>query len=84
MQNFLNGRVFDKNVNVFCFSYVGQYENGTANWTGCANVKLRRLESASQFGHYIIAFNINTNGWVASYVYKVLTPTAGWPATSTR
>ena len=52
-------------------SYVGQYEDGGANWTGCANVKLRRLESAAQFGHYILAFNINTNGWVATYVYKV-------------
>jgi hypothetical protein len=37
-------------------------------------VKLRRLESAAQFGHYIAAFNINTNGWVASYVYKVPLP----------
>ncbi len=55
-------------------SYAGKYEDGTANWTGCANVKLRRLESAAQFGHYIAAFNINTNGWVASYVYKVPLP----------
>jgi len=42
------------------------------DWTGCRNVKLRRLETATNFGHYIEAFNINTNGWVASYVYKRL------------
>jgi len=42
------------------------------DWTGCANVKLRRLESATKFGHYIEAFNINTNSWVMNYVYKRL------------
>lgn len=42
-------------------SYVGLDEEGKADWTGCANVKLRRLESAQKFGHYIEAFNINTN-----------------------
>lgn len=42
------------------------------DWTGCANVKLRRLESAQKFGHYIEAFNINTNAWVMNYVYKRL------------
>ena len=48
-------------------SYVGLKETDSgpkADWTGCANVKLRRLESAQKFGHYIEAFNINTNSWV--------------------
>jgi lysophospholipid acyltransferase 5 len=31
-----------------------------------------RLETASKFGHLIESFNINTNGWAASYVYKRL------------
>lgn len=53
-------------------SYVGQDADGKADWTGCANVKLRRLESAQKFGHYIEAFNINTNSWVMNYVYKRL------------
>jgi len=53
-------------------SYVGKDEDGVPDWTGCRNVKLRRLETASQFGHYIEAFNINTNGWGAYYVYKRL------------
>lgn len=42
------------------------------DWKGCANVKLRRLESATKFGHYVEAFNINTNQWVMKYVYKRL------------
>jgi len=42
------------------------------DWSGCANVKMRRLESAQKFGHYIEAFNINTNAWVMNYVYKRL------------
>eukprot|EP00088_Acartia_fossae_P070178 TRINITY_DN9328_c0_g1_i8.p1 TRINITY_DN9328_c0_g1~~TRINITY_DN9328_c0_g1_i8.p1 ORF type:complete len:507 (+),score=73.62 TRINITY_DN9328_c0_g1_i8:78-1598(+) len=53
-------------------SYVGNYSDGSPDWTGCRNVKLRRLETATQFGHYIEAFNINTNGWAANYVYKRL------------
>ena len=44
-------------------SYVSHTDTHT-DWTGCANVKLRRLESAQKFGHYIEAFNINTNSWV--------------------
>jgi len=45
---------------------------GEPDWKGSANVKLRRLESATRFGHYIEAFNINTNQWVMNYVYKRL------------
>jgi len=52
-------------------SFVASSEEGT-DWTGCANVKLTRLETAQKFGHYIEAFNINTNSWVMNYVYKRL------------
>jgi len=52
-------------------SYTGK-EGGEGDWKGCANVKLRRLETATRFGHYIEAFNINTNQWVMNYVYKRL------------
>ena len=38
-------------------SYVGKDEEGIADWTGCRNVKLRRLETAHQFGHYIEVSN---------------------------
>ena len=35
-------------------------ESGYTDWTDCANVKLKKLESATMFGHYIQTFNINT------------------------
>ncbi len=53
-------------------SYNGLKEDGSVNWKGCANVKLRRFETASRFGHLIESFNINTNDWAAAYVYKRL------------
>jgi len=49
-----------------------QEDNGDPDWRGCANVKLRTLESATWFHHYIAAFNINTNDWCMNYVYKRL------------
>lgn len=47
-------------------------ETGRVKWNGGANVKLRVFEKSSKFGHVIDGFNINTNSWVASYVYKRL------------
>lgn len=41
-------------------------------WDGCANVKLRTFETCTQFNHYILSFNINTNHWCAEYIYKRL------------
>jgi lysophospholipid acyltransferase 5 len=46
--------------------------DGRVDWSGCANVRVSRLETASKFNHLIESFNINTNGWAASYVYKRL------------
>ena len=31
----------------------GVDESGEVDWTGCRNVKLRRLETATAFAHYI-------------------------------
>ncbi|XP_066996784.2 lysophospholipid acyltransferase 5 isoform X2 [Anabrus simplex] len=53
-------------------TYNGKSKEGEALWDGCANVKLRVFEGASKFGHYITSFNINTNHWVAQYIYKRL------------
>lgn len=53
-------------------SFVERKENGFIDWKGCANVKVGRLETAVCFGNVIEAFNINTNHWVAVYVYKRL------------
>jgi len=56
----------------FGLTYNGKNPDGSARWDGCANVKLRRFETATQFNHYILSFNINTNHWCAEYIYKRL------------
>ena len=53
-------------------SFSGLREDGSADWRGCANVKISRLETSLKFGHVIESFNINTNNWVAVYIYKRL------------
>jgi len=53
-------------------SFNGVDKDGSVDWSGCANVKVGRLESAHKFDHYVESFNINTNHWVAVYVYKRL------------
>jgi len=47
-------------------------KTGKIDWKGCANVKIGRLETSTKFGHVIESFNINTNNWVATYIYKRL------------
>lgn len=44
----------------------------TDDWTACSNVKLILLETGCRMLHYVHSFNVNTNNWVASYVYKRL------------
>lgn len=53
-------------------TYNGKDVKGRNTWNGCANVKLRVFENCTTFGHLIQSFNINTNAWVAEYVYKRL------------
>ncbi|XP_069703980.1 lysophospholipid acyltransferase 5 [Periplaneta americana] len=53
-------------------TYNGKDSSGRTRWDGCANVKLRVFEGATKFGHFIASFNINTNHWVAQYIYKRL------------
>jgi lysophospholipid acyltransferase 5 len=53
-------------------TYNGKDSAGKHQWDGCANVKLKVFEGATKFGHYIASFNINTNHWVAQYIYKRL------------
>lgn len=47
-------------------------ENGVVQWNGVENIKLRIFENTTEFNHYILSFNVNTNQWVAHYVYKRL------------
>ncbi|KAL3270466.1 hypothetical protein HHI36_021013 [Cryptolaemus montrouzieri] len=57
---------------LFGITYNGTDQSGKKLWNGLENVKLARFESATQFNHYIQSFNINTNHWVAHYIYKRL------------
>lgn len=58
-----------------CITY-GLAHNGIdkdtnkSKWDGCRNVRTGLYEGLTKFGHYIDSFNINTNAWVAQYVYK--------------
>ncbi|XP_050446775.1 lysophospholipid acyltransferase 5 [Cataglyphis hispanica] len=56
----------------FGLTYNGKDSEGRVKWDGCANVKLRTFETSTQFNHYILSFNINTNHWCAEYIYKRL------------
>lgn len=56
----------------FGLTFAGKKPNGDEDWTGCANIKVTLYETARNFGQYIQAFNIQTNFWVAHYVYKRL------------
>lgn len=57
---------------LFGLTYNGTNENGMKLWNGLENVKISVLENATEFNHYILSFNINTNHWVAQYIYKRL------------
>lgn len=41
-------------------------------WDALENVKIGVLENATEFNHYILSFNVNTNQWSAHYIYKRL------------
>jgi len=53
-------------------SFVEQRADGSVDWRGCANIKVHRLETATSFAQVIESFNVNTNHWVAVYVFKRL------------
>ncbi|XP_039287249.1 lysophospholipid acyltransferase 5 [Nilaparvata lugens] len=53
-------------------TYNGKDDKGNTKWNGLSNINLILFEGTTLFGHYIEAFNINTNHWVAQYIYKRL------------
>ncbi|XP_077511740.1 lysophosphatidylcholine acyltransferase 3 protein nessy isoform X1 [Amblyomma americanum] len=53
-------------------TYNGRDENGNDLWNGCVNISVWRYETATTFDDLIKSFNINTNLWVAQYVFKRL------------
>lgn len=56
----------------FGLTFAGIDKNGNEDWSGCSNIKLVIFEKASKLGHYVQSFNVNTNHWVAQYIYKRL------------
>ncbi|XP_055858144.1 lysophospholipid acyltransferase 5 [Episyrphus balteatus] len=54
------------------FTYAGKTSDGKSDWSGCSNIKLILLETGSKMAHYVQSFNVNTNSWVAQYIYKRL------------
>lgn len=54
------------------FTYAGKTATGEADWSGCSNIKLVLLETGSKMAHYVQSFNVNTNSWVAQYIFKRL------------
>ncbi|KAK6965024.1 Lysophosphatidylcholine acyltransferase 3 [Biomphalaria glabrata] len=53
-------------------SYNGVDKNGAKKWDGCTNIKILQLETGESFSDFIQAFNVNTNQWMAVYIYKRL------------
>lgn len=50
----------------------GDREYDPDELSGCTNIKVGVFENTSKFGHYVESFNVQTNHWVAVYVYKRL------------
>ncbi|CAN8004871.1 unnamed protein product, partial [Ixodes hexagonus] len=53
-------------------TYNGKDENGNDLWNGCVNIDVWKYETTTTFDGLIKSFNINTNLWVAQYVFKRL------------
>lgn len=53
-------------------TYNGRDENGNDLWDGCCNVKVWSYETEATFDKLIKTFNVNTNLWVAHYIFKRL------------
>uniref|UniRef100_A0A8C3DWK1 Lysophospholipid acyltransferase 5 n=1 Tax=Corvus moneduloides TaxID=1196302 RepID=A0A8C3DWK1_CORMO len=52
--------------------YNGKDQNGKPLWNACANMKVWLYETTPLFTGTIASFNINTNAWVARYIFKRL------------
>uniref|UniRef100_F6VQS7 Lysophospholipid acyltransferase 5 n=1 Tax=Ornithorhynchus anatinus TaxID=9258 RepID=F6VQS7_ORNAN len=52
--------------------YNGRDAQGRPRWDACANMKVWLFETTPLFNGTIASFNINTNSWVAWYIFKRL------------
>lgn len=53
-------------------SHNGLNPDGSVNWDGLRNSRLRIFETGCSFQSIIDSFNLNTNRWAARYVFKRL------------
>uniref|UniRef100_A0A8D0E114 Lysophospholipid acyltransferase 5 n=1 Tax=Salvator merianae TaxID=96440 RepID=A0A8D0E114_SALMN len=53
-------------------AFNGKDEQGRPKWDACANMKVWLFETTPYFTGTIASFNINTNAWVARYIFKRL------------
>ncbi|XP_049847330.1 lysophospholipid acyltransferase 5-like [Schistocerca gregaria] len=56
----------------FGLTFNGKTPEGITKWDGCQNVSLSVYENATKFGDFIASFNINTNLWVGTYIFRRL------------
>lgn len=56
---------------MFGLSY-NKNDKGEVKWDAVTNINLSIFENCTEFNHYIQSFNLNTNQWVAKYIYKRL------------
>lgn len=52
--------------------YNGKDKSGLPQWDACVNIKVWQFETTPLFTGTIASFNVNTNAWVARYVFKRL------------
>ncbi|XP_057668439.1 lysophospholipid acyltransferase 5 [Diorhabda carinulata] len=57
---------------LFGISHNGLDEKGHVQWNGVENIRLYVFENTTEFNDYIKSFNVNTNNWIAQYIYKRL------------
>eukprot|EP00794_Sanderia_malayensis_P015000 gene15000-16549_t len=53
-------------------SYNGVDEHGIAKWDSLKNIQLSKYFSGHTFQSLVVCFNVNTNQWVARYIFKRL------------
>ncbi|EEC04873.1 complement c3f, putative [Ixodes scapularis] len=66
------GRLQEGSCIMAGLTHNGKDENGNDLWNGCVNISVWRFETTTTFDGIIKTFNINTNLWVAQYVFKRL------------
>ena len=47
-------------------------KEGVVRWDSIGNINYRLYHTAASYGDMIKSFNVNTNDWVARYIFKVL------------